>query len=171
MNAALKANLEGMFRQKTTDDCAIAIMAERSIDNAYNQALKGVLRILLGFALSPRTRAKVAAFLHRFDEVTDRRVRARDIELLRVDRTIRHWEPVFARARRLLSGLYPDGRTNISMLATNRKSTAAATPESSNHRVVCMDCMVYPSDCNFAHRTRSLAQTPSWSRPEPTPSV
>lgn len=84
---------------------------ERSIDNPYNQALKAVLRILLRFALSPRTRAMVAAFLHRFDEVTDRRVRVRDIESLRLDRTIRQWEPVFARASRLLSGLYPDVRT------------------------------------------------------------
>ncbi|MBB4024213.1 5-methylcytosine-specific restriction endonuclease McrBC regulatory subunit McrC [Confluentimicrobium naphthalenivorans] len=63
---------------------------ERSIDNAYNQTLKGVLRILLEFALSPRTRAMVAAFLHRFDEVPDRRVRARDVGALRFDRTIRH---------------------------------------------------------------------------------
>jgi 5-methylcytosine-specific restriction enzyme subunit McrC len=83
---------------------------ERSIDNPYNQALKAVLRILLGLALSPRTRAIVAAFLHRFDEVTDRRVRARDVGALRFDRTIRHWEPVFARARWLLTGLYPDVR-------------------------------------------------------------
>lgn len=84
---------------------------ERSIDNPYNQALKGALRILLGFALSPRTRAMVTAFLHRFDEVSDIRVRARDIDGLRLDRTIRHWEPIFARARWLLSGLYPDVRT------------------------------------------------------------
>lgn len=84
---------------------------ERSIDNPYNQALKGVLRILLGFALSPRTRAMVAAFLHRFDEVSGRSVTARDVDALRLDRTIRHWEPVFARARRLLSGLFPDVRT------------------------------------------------------------
>ncbi len=84
---------------------------ERSIDNPYNQALKRVLRILLGFALSPRTRAMVTAFLHRFDEVGDHRVRARDIDGLHLDRTIRHWQPVFARARWLLSGLYPDVRT------------------------------------------------------------
>lgn len=83
---------------------------ERSIDNPYNQALKAVLRILLGLALSPRTRAMVAAFLHRFVEVTDRRVRAREVGTLWFDRTIRHWEPVFARARWLLTGLYPDVR-------------------------------------------------------------
>jgi len=83
---------------------------ERSIDNPYNHALKGVLRILLGFALSPRTRAMVAAFLHRFDEVSDRRITSRDVGALRFDRTIRHWEPVFARARWLLTGLYPDVR-------------------------------------------------------------
>ncbi|WP_068305682.1 McrC family protein [Pararhodobacter sp. CCB-MM2] len=84
---------------------------ERSIDNNYNQALKAVFRILLVHALSPRARTMVATFLHRFDEVTDRRVRARDIEALRLDRTIRHWEPVFTKARWLLSGLYPDVRT------------------------------------------------------------
>lgn len=84
---------------------------ERGIDNPYNQALKGVLRILLRFALSPRTRAMVAAFLRRFDEVSDQMVTARDIDALRLDRTIRHWDFVFARARSLLSGLYPDVRT------------------------------------------------------------
>jgi len=84
---------------------------ERSIDNPYNQALKAVLRILLGLALSPRTQAMVAAFLHRFVEVTDRRFRARDVGALRFDRIIRHWEPVFARASWLLTGLYPDVRT------------------------------------------------------------
>lgn len=84
---------------------------ERSIDNPHNQALKGVLRILLRFALSPRTRAMVAAFLHRFDEVTDRRITTREVDALRLDRTIRHWEPVFAQARWLLAGLYPDVRT------------------------------------------------------------
>ena len=84
---------------------------ERSIDNPYNQALKAVLRILLGFALGARTRAMVAAFLHRFDEVSDRRVTVRDVGALRFDRTTRHWEPVFARSHWLLSGLYPDVRT------------------------------------------------------------
>jgi 5-methylcytosine-specific restriction enzyme subunit McrC len=53
----------------------------------------------------------VAAFLHRFDEVSDRRVTVRDVDGLSLDRTIRHWESVFARARWLLSGLYPDVRT------------------------------------------------------------
>ena len=84
---------------------------ERSIDNPYNQALKGTLRILLGFALSPRTRAMVAAFLHRFAEVSDRKIAARDVDGLSFDRTIRHWTPVFARARWLLSGLFPDVRS------------------------------------------------------------
>ena len=52
----------------------------------------------------------VAAFLHRFDEVGDRKIMSRDIGALRFDRTIRHWEPVFARVRWLLSGLNPDVR-------------------------------------------------------------
>lgn len=84
---------------------------ERSIDNPYNQALKAVLRILLGFALSPKTRTMVAAFLHRFDEVSDRRVTIREVDGLSLDRTIRHWERVFSQARWLLLGLYPDVRT------------------------------------------------------------
>ena len=84
---------------------------ERSVDNPYNQVLKGVLRILLRFALSPRTRAMVTAFLHRLEAVSDIRIRARDIDGLRLDRTIQHWELVFERARGLLSGIYPDVRT------------------------------------------------------------
>jgi len=84
---------------------------ERGIDNPFNQALKGALRLLLGIALSPRTRAMVATFLHRFDEVSDRKIAARDIDALGLDRTIQHWEPVFARARWLLGGLFPDVRT------------------------------------------------------------
>lgn len=34
MNTALKANLEGMFRHKTTDDCSIAIMADPRLHRA-----------------------------------------------------------------------------------------------------------------------------------------
>lgn len=36
MNAALKANLEGMFLQKTADDCSIAIMADPRAHPALN---------------------------------------------------------------------------------------------------------------------------------------
>lgn len=53
----------------------------------------------------------VAAFLHRFDEVGDLRIRTREVDALRLDRTIRHWEPVFARAGWLVAGLFPDVRT------------------------------------------------------------
>jgi 5-methylcytosine-specific restriction enzyme subunit McrC len=83
---------------------------ERSIDNPYNRALKAVLRILLGHALSPRTRAMAAAFLHRFDEVGDRSITVRDMDALSFDRTIKHWTSVFRRARWLLAGLFPDVR-------------------------------------------------------------
>lgn len=50
---------------------------ERSIDNAYNRALKAVLRMLRGLALSARTRVIVASFLHRFEDVADVRRRPR----------------------------------------------------------------------------------------------
>ncbi|RWD29866.1 MAG: restriction endonuclease [Mesorhizobium sp.] len=83
---------------------------ERSIDNAYNRALKAVLRMLHGQAMSARTRAIVASFLHRFDEVADVRIRINDINALPLDRTIRHWQPAFRNASRLLAGLFPDVR-------------------------------------------------------------
>ena len=53
----------------------------------------------------------VTAFLHRFDELRDRRITTREVDALRLDRTIHHWEPVFARARWLLTCLFPDVRT------------------------------------------------------------
>ena len=84
---------------------------EWSIDNPYNRALKAVLRILLGRTLHQRPRATVAALLHRLDDVGEQRTTARDVAALHMDRTIRHWEPVFAQARRLLEGLNPDVRT------------------------------------------------------------
>ena len=83
---------------------------EWSIDNPYNRALKAVLRILLGRTLHQRPRATVAALLHRLDDVGEQRTTAQDVAALRMDRTIRHWEPVFAQARRLLEGLNPDVR-------------------------------------------------------------
>lgn len=83
---------------------------ERSIDNLYNQSLKSVLRILLRQALNPSTRAKVATFLHRFDEVGDRHITVHEMDALRFDRTNKHWEPVFRRASSLLAGLFPDVR-------------------------------------------------------------
>ncbi len=43
-------------------------------------------------------------------EVSDFRITVRGVGALRFDRTIRNWEPVFARAHWLLSGLYPDVR-------------------------------------------------------------
>jgi 5-methylcytosine-specific restriction enzyme subunit McrC len=83
---------------------------ERCIDNAYNRALKAVLRLLLQHALSPRTRSIVVSFLHRFDGVRDREVRASDLDALVFDRTMVHWKDVFRRAGWLLSGLFPDAR-------------------------------------------------------------
>ncbi|WEJ11739.1 McrC family protein [Sinorhizobium prairiense] len=84
---------------------------ERSIDNAYNRALKAVLRMLRGLALSARTRAVVTSFLHRFEDVADVRIGARDLDALPLDRTIRHWQAAFRNASQLLTGLFPDVRT------------------------------------------------------------
>ena len=83
---------------------------EWSIDNPYNRALKAVLRILLGRTVHQRPRTTVAALLHRLDDVGEQKTTARDVAALRMDRTISHWEPVFAQARRLLEGLNPDVR-------------------------------------------------------------
>ncbi|MFZ3582128.1 McrC family protein [Loktanella sp. DJP18] len=83
---------------------------ERSIDNVYNRALKETLRGLYGRALSPRTRAIVASILHRFDDVADVQISVSDLDALRLDRTIKHWQPVFQKAAWLLAGLFPDVR-------------------------------------------------------------
>lgn len=98
---------------------------ERSIDNLYDQTLKAVFGLRLGFALCPRARAMVAALLHRFDEVKVRRVTLRKTNVLQLDRSIRHWEPVFARGTWLLEGLSPDvcsGRAAGSALLFNSET-------------------------------------------------
>jgi len=84
---------------------------ERSIDNAHNRGLKAVLRMLLGLAMSARTRAMVTSFLHRFEDVADVRIGARDLDALPLDRTIKHWQATFRKASQLLSDLFPDVRT------------------------------------------------------------
>lgn len=83
---------------------------ERNVDNAYNRALKSVLRMLHGRAMSARTRAIVASSLHRFDDVADVQINARNLDALRLDRTLTHWQPAFRSASRLLAGLFPDVR-------------------------------------------------------------
>ena len=83
---------------------------ERTIDNPFNRALKGVLRILLGYSLGPQTKASVTSLLHRLDEVVDRPVRMADLDAFRFDRTNDHWRNVFGQARALLAGLFPDVR-------------------------------------------------------------
>ena len=84
---------------------------ERTVDNAFNRALKHVLRALLGHALAPATRAGVTSLLHRLHEIADQRVRPSDLDALRFDRTNVHWRSVFQQARWLLSGMFPDVRT------------------------------------------------------------
>ena len=83
---------------------------ERTVDNPYNRALKGVLRRLLPLTVSSQVKANVAALLHRFDEVAPMQVTPLDIECLAFDRMIRRWKPVFERAKWLLRGLFSDVR-------------------------------------------------------------
>lgn len=83
---------------------------ERTIDNPYNRALKGVLRLVREQSRSPVTRAMVTSLLHRLAEVQDRPVQQADIGALQFDRTNDHWRNVFDHAKRLLSGLFPDIR-------------------------------------------------------------
>ncbi len=83
---------------------------ERTTDNPYNRALKGVLGRLLPQTVSPQVRAHVAALLHRFDEVARVEVTPLDIENLAFDRMVQRWQPVFERAKWLLQGLFPDVR-------------------------------------------------------------
>jgi 5-methylcytosine-specific restriction enzyme subunit McrC len=83
---------------------------ERTIDNCHNRVLKAVLSYLLTYSISARTKAAVAALLHRFDAVKQISVSASDIDRLPFDRMICRWEPVFANAKWLLKGLFPDVR-------------------------------------------------------------
>jgi 5-methylcytosine-specific restriction enzyme subunit McrC len=83
---------------------------ERTINNRHNRALKAVLSHLLPLSISVRTKAAVAALLHRFDVVTQCKVSVSYIDQLPFDRMITRWEPVFARAKWLLQGLFPDVR-------------------------------------------------------------
>ena len=83
---------------------------EHTIDNPFNRALKGVLRLLLGHSLDPQTKSRVTSLLHRLDEVADRPVQIADLNALSFDRTNNHWRDVFSQARFLLAGLFPDVR-------------------------------------------------------------
>lgn len=83
---------------------------ERTIDNAYNRALKFVLHRLRLASVSPRTKGIVAALTHRFDQVQDVVVTPFDVEALPFDRLNRRWQSIFERASRLLRGLFPDVR-------------------------------------------------------------
>lgn len=83
---------------------------DRTIDNPYNRALRGVLSKLLSQAIGAHAKATVATLLHRFENVADVAVSPKDIERLQFDRMIRRWLPVFERAKWLLQGLFPDIR-------------------------------------------------------------
>ena len=87
---------------------------EHTADNPFNRALKYVLRVLLGYASDPGTRAGVTSLLHRLDDVADQRVRPSDLDALRFDRTNDHWRDAFEQARWLLLGMFPDVRTGDS---------------------------------------------------------
>ena len=72
---------------------------ERTIDNPFNRALKGVLRLLHGHSLDAQTKARVTSLLHRLDEVVNTPVGAADLDALKFDRTNNHWRDVFDQAR------------------------------------------------------------------------
>lgn len=83
---------------------------EFTIDNPFNHSLKAVLRLLLHHALNPRTKASIVSLLHKLDRVVDIPVRMADLHALKFDRTNNHWQDVFAQAKLLLAGLFPDVR-------------------------------------------------------------
>jgi 5-methylcytosine-specific restriction enzyme subunit McrC len=84
---------------------------ERSDDNQYNQVLKAVLIILRRLAIRLQTKSAVGTILHLFDDVSSRTTSVQEISRLYFDRTIRHWQSIFERAKWLLQGLFPDVRT------------------------------------------------------------
>jgi 5-methylcytosine-specific restriction enzyme subunit McrC len=86
---------------------------ERSVDNQYNQVLKAVLVALRRIAIGIQTKVTVGSILHRLDEVSYRPTNVEEILRLTFDRTIRHWQTIFDRAKWLLQGLFPDVRTGL----------------------------------------------------------
>ncbi len=81
---------------------------ELLLDNAYNRALKFVLKRLMGHCLQAETARVVSGILRRMDEVTDRSCTPADIERLQFNRLTSAWQPIFLKAASLLRGLFPD---------------------------------------------------------------
>ena len=87
---------------------------ERTIDNAYNRALKFVLHRLRTAAISSKAKGTVETLIHRFDQVLDAQITAQDVGALRFDRLNRRWQSIFERAGWFLRGLFPDVRAGRS---------------------------------------------------------
>ena len=98
---------------------------ERTVDNAFNRALKHVLRALLSHALAPSTRAGVTSLLHRLHEVTDQRVRPSDLDALRFDRTNDCWRNAF----HTNTGKFPGTRKIFGSIESSPDVSHANSPQ------------------------------------------
>jgi 5-methylcytosine-specific restriction enzyme subunit McrC len=82
----------------------------RTIDNAFNQVIRTVLRKILPLTLNSEVRRRVNEILLKFDGVADVQRSAKDAAAIVVDRTIAQWTSIFEICVLLLRGIFPDVR-------------------------------------------------------------
>ena len=81
---------------------------ELSADNAYNQVLKSVLRLLLRLPLGNQVRKQLTELWMRFDPISDVEANTGMLERLRFDRSNSRYEPIFEQCRWFIEGFHPD---------------------------------------------------------------
>ena len=81
---------------------------ELSEDNAHNQVLKYVLKILLKTAIANHVHSQVAELLMRFDPISNCTADVAMLDSLNFDRSTARFKPIFEQCRWLLKGVYPD---------------------------------------------------------------
>jgi 5-methylcytosine-specific restriction enzyme subunit McrC len=81
---------------------------ELSTDNAYNQILKSVLRLLLRLVSGGETRKRLTELLMRFDAISDVTADLDMLDRLIFDRSNSRYEAIFEQCRWFIEGFHPD---------------------------------------------------------------
>ena len=81
---------------------------ELSTDNAHNQAIKHILKLLMKVSTGVMVRKQLAELLMRFDSITDMTVNVQMVDNLTFNRSTSRYKPIFRQCRWFLQGLHPD---------------------------------------------------------------
>ena len=81
---------------------------EMSSDNAHNQVIKHVLRLMLKLTAGVMARKQVVELLMRFDPISDVKVHLQMIDKLTFNRSTCRYEFIIQQCRWFIQGLYPD---------------------------------------------------------------